>query len=765
MRRAYPYREVNPRAISANGKPFGTGFYFCSPCWDANKQKSPLVRCTSGTTNLVAHMKARHKEEWKEANPPPVAAAPRAPATVQGGAACAAVTSNPTVCGGASATAELRQATLGEGAFGMVKEHRRFVAYSQKVLQRQYTCALVSHNRAAHQAKDKEMIVLFKMLGFDVPCYRTMMTTEEDFEEQAKKCIHDELCFEGIIGVDPTKLDLPILSISYDTTPLGLKGVHAISLNGHYVTRDFVPMRIHFHTGAFSVPEAEERDGVTRGTSGNLAAFAVNTLKKFGIVPESVTDNKISAHVFAATTDNASAEVKAAVDVLGVLSHRCGNHTLDLPLKRTLKVRTAKRVEMLGQSVLADVEVPEDDEEEAELRTGTVENLSAAILIDRAAIAAAKMNKGNGAAKFLRMQELAGVADPKVLITRAETRYAMSARITDRVLMLRQFVDEGLELLKLPVYSDEDWRTLLQVGAFLREAEDLTIALQSRDYLIGDHIGKLYAFMELLRHPETMRVHPATFVPTVIQLNIASRRGATGPAAHLEEFDMWDKKHRTQFLTPGVMTEATREWLARLKEDYEWRLSHDKQQFSSMPALLATALHPLYKNFIFDPHQHGMFDATTKGRAIAYLNRVMGKVNVGNQPAGTVDEEPPAKKLKPSILAVNLPGYSLPPAAATATEDEVEAWKKVELSASTLADCWKAQANSNVPRFKKMVRVARACGGVPAVSAECERNFSAAKAMLSDQRHGILPNTVARKMFLMCNRRMWQANPGVLLPE
>ena len=157
---------------------------------------------------------------------------------------------------------------------------------------------------------------------------------------------------------------------------------------------------------------------------------------------------------------------------------------------------------------------------------------------------------------------------------------------------------------------------------------------------------------------------------------------------------------------------------------YPLAVNHLQAKFS-MPALLATALHPLYKNFIFDPYQHGMFDATAKGRAITYLNRVLGKVNVANQPASTVDEEPPAKKLKPSILALNLPGYSLPPATATATEDEVEAWKKVELSPSTLAECWKAQANSNVPHFKKMVRVARACGGVPAVSAECERNFSA----------------------------------------
>ena len=37
-------------------------------------------------------------------------------------------------------------------------------------------------------------------------------------------------------------------------------------------------------------------------------------------------------------------------------------------------------------------------------------------------------------------------------------------------------------------------------------------------------------------------------------------------------------------------------------------------------------------------------------------------------------------------------------------------------------------------------------------------------ALLSDQGHGMLPDTVARKLFLMCNQRLWQANPGVLLP-
>jgi hypothetical protein len=147
------------------------------------------------------------------------------------------------------------------------------------------------------------------------------------------------------------------------------------------------------------------------------------------------------------------------------------------------------------------------------------------LLIDRGAIAATRMQKGNAAAKFLRLQLLAGVDSPKVLVSRAQTRYAMSARIVDRLVELRQFVNEGMELVKLPTFDTQDWRTLLQCGAFLRAAEDLTVALQSREYLIGDHIGALYNYLQMLRQPDTVRVHSADFVPSAVQLNVASKRG------------------------------------------------------------------------------------------------------------------------------------------------------------------------------------------------------------------------------------------------
>jgi hypothetical protein len=190
-----------------------------------------------------------------------------------------------------------------------------------------------------------------------------------------------------------------------------------------------------------------------------------------------------------------------------------------------------------------------------------------------------------------------------------------------------------------------------------------------------------------------------------------------------------------------------------------------KHQFSSMPALLATALHPLYKNFVLDPAQHGLFQASSKAAAVSTLSRLLRKVKVdGAVGAEAGGEELAAKKPKPSIIAINLPGYSVPPSVAASLNDELEVWKKVELCESTQADFWKAQLNSTCPRFKALPRVARAVLGVPNTSTECERDFSAVKRLLSDQRKGMDTATVERKLFLMLNKRVWEANPGVHLP-
>jgi hypothetical protein len=151
---------------------------------------------------------------------------------------------------------------------------------------------------------------------------------------------------------------------------------------------------------------------------------------------------------------------------------------------------------------------------------------------------------------------------------------------------------------------------------------------------------------------------------------------------------------------------------------------------------------------------------------VSCLSRLVRKVETSDAAAAAAaDDEPAAKKAKPSILAVNLPGYSMPPSVSAAVDDELEVWRKMELRESTQADFWSSQLNAKNSRLKKLAHVARAVLGVPNVSAECERDFSAAKALLSSQRQGMLPDTVARKLFLMANRRLWQANPGVPLPQ
>jgi hypothetical protein len=44
------------------------------------------------------------------------------------------------------------------------------------------------------------------------------------------------------------------------------------------------------------------------------------------------------------------------------------------------------------------------------------------------------------------------------------------------------------------------------------------------------------------------------------------------------------------------------------------------------------------------------------------------------------------------------------------------------------------------------------------------RRLLPTKRLLSDQRKGMDTATVERKLFLMLNKRMWEANPGVHLP-
>lgn len=161
--------------------------------------------------------------------------------------------------------------------------------------------------------------------------------------------------------------------------------------------------------------------------------------------------------------------------------------------------------------------------------------------------------------------------------------------------------------------------------------------------------------------------------------------------------------------------------------------------------------------------------AAVKRAALSTLMRgaVFGAIVSSAACAGAADASAPdAKKPRSnSILTVNLPGYAVPQSVAVSNDNELEAWKKTALIESSQADHWAGQLNGKDVRFKRMARVARSVLSLPNVSAECERDFSAAKALLTSQRKSMLPDTLARKMFLVGNRRLWVANPGVQLPS
>ena len=109
-------------------------------------------------------------------------------------------------------------------------------------------------------------------------------------------------------------------------------------------------------------------------------------------------------------------------------------------------------------------------------------------------------------------------------------------------------------------------------------------------------------------------------------------------------------------------------------------------------------------------------------------------------------------------MLVPLPG-ARPPQAASYVDDELEAWKQGTPDLLSHTQFWNTQLNGVEARFKRLAKVARAVLGVPNTNAECERDFSVSKWVLSSHRKSMSMDTFARKMFLLQNRDLWSPNP------
>lgn len=157
----------------------------------------------------------------------------------------------------------LKQGRLGVGQFGFTTSStpKPSCQYTHDQLQRQHTRALIVHHRPAAAADDKELRILLKMLSpaYVPPAARTQELHRKEFLVDLREqlllqlvrddCVH-EVVVDGVKKLRPMN-GLPLLSISFDLSPTGLKGVKAIALRLHYCRPDFVRKNITLAVDAF----------------------------------------------------------------------------------------------------------------------------------------------------------------------------------------------------------------------------------------------------------------------------------------------------------------------------------------------------------------------------------------------------------------------------------------------------------------------------------------------------------------------------------
>ena len=115
------------------------------------------------------------------------------------------------------------------------------------------------HSRPLGMAQsDTEMNILFDMLTsgqFVPPSKPTQLEQRRDFISDCKAEMRKKLLSVDVFCEIDGKLrpmyGLPLATLSFDTSPTGIKGVKAISITIHYATKSFVHESMALKVGAF----------------------------------------------------------------------------------------------------------------------------------------------------------------------------------------------------------------------------------------------------------------------------------------------------------------------------------------------------------------------------------------------------------------------------------------------------------------------------------------------------------------------------------
>lgn len=515
-------------------------------------------------------------------------------------------------------------------------------------------------------------------------------------------------------------------------------------------------------------PNAAEQ--VIQGTATDLGAWVQKKLKEFHLVPSEQLSIAITKFVRAACTDNASAEVKAVVGVLQLPHEPCVCHTLDLIVGFGVQPSITTKARSDHAEAVASAEAAGDEPPDP---LETPLNMC----IDRLASIAKYCKKGKGMALFYEEQRRRGVATPRSLISRAQTRWSNAVAMMTRAVMLRQFMAFICNLAGKGHFTSTDWAIMVQCVSLLQLFADAIKALQSRTLLIGEHVGHVYFLVRSIMNPQTsgVKLMPYNLEPTIEQLNT---RGFS-----LDEFAEITP-------APANMAQETNAVLERLQRNVRWRLGdpsggpNPKFQLNSDVTMQALFFDPALKYLVTDDSMESnlMFSGPrktalasfiiSKGKALA--TEMYGTAGTEDEPNNTDEDVPVAKQAKLDPRSALLQAHTRAPAAVAARADasrttspaearflnEFKRWKAYPLQDISMSAFWSSSvAKSEFPIIRRMFL--SICSTRPD-NAELERNFSALGLLLSPQRRGRMSwRTVERKMFLVLNKHHWRPLPDV----
>ena len=548
-----------------------------------------------------SHLPSKHKKEMDAVAEAAAEAAKTHKKSVDGGASV-----NDVLMSGAKvATAGVRLLPF----LPVPKErnsHRVVISFDTDELNRMYTAATVIHNCTGRSSQHTHMrAFLLAVSGgrYEPPSLKTIVKIERDLERQAKRNVVEAMRSDGVLNAGQ-ELALPLLSLAMDgSTEQTRSGRSTISLRAHWVNVNMEKQTALLCMGAFGFDwndqTPEMRDlGVCRATAENLARWVCMTLISFSILPLSFKDRFSSGNLncrkflFGATADSASNEISLVKNHLGLLYHNDPNHVLSLVAKGAIHARKSKQ--------------GDPPREAFPLET----------LLRKGACLARFNKKGSGGAALYEAQNAMGVTRPVKMVSSNATRWDGDLRIAERLIRLRPVLGRAFRRAETEELTERDWIIVNQSLTFLQAVDDASTTLQSRDLHIGEHVAPLLKLRQMLENPQRMPMLAADFSISVEQANAIS-----GSRMKLLSLDGIEGTCATSFAASINLDPAVESLRKRILDGLLDRSGRRKDQFSSIPTLLAVAIDPYLKvlitpgNETLFPREHHTLGERPLGRA------------------------------------------------------------------------------------------------------------------------------------------------------